>query len=457
MFTTYLTNRLTDRTDYAAYLDLYAYTSVLIVVFSFRMDTALFRFGKRLADLPRVYGTSLIPVFVSAGAILLLGYQFADVIADWLTYPNKTNYIVWFCWIISFDIVNLIPFAKLRLEGRAKLFVFYKLLNVLLTIGLVILFVETNLLDPILRLFPMAANEVDSVFIANLIVSAFLFIVLMCAHFPRVLKVDFSLWQKMILYSAPLIVVGVAANVNQYFAVPLQKFLLGAEIDVNKDQAAVYGAVQKIAALLALFTTAFNYAAEPFFFRHSDRSDAKDIYGRIALYFVMAAGVVSVTIYSLLDIFQLVIGVRYRDDLYLIPILLMAYVFLGMYYNVSIWYKLSDRTIYGAYISSVGALITLVGSLLFLPIFGVASSAWLALLCYMVMVLLAWQLGKSRYPISYPVYRIGQQLLVLIIALLACWVMHETVDSSIGYGLIILTMYVAVIGYIERRSLSTLL
>ncbi len=445
------------RTDYAAYLDLYAYTAVLIVLFSYRMDTALFRFGKNKEDLPKVYGTAIIPIFLSGLAIVVLGFSFSEHIATWLTYPDKTYYIEWFCLIIAFDVVNLIPFAKLRLESRAKLFVLYKLINVILTVILVLLFIETDLLDFIIRLFPNATSDIDYVFLSNLIASALIFCLLLIFHFPRQIKVDINLWRKMALYGAPLVIVGVAANINQYFAVPLQKYFLGAETLVNKDQAAVYGAVQKIAALLALFTTAFNYAAEPFFFRNSGRRDARDLYGQVALYFVISAGIASVTIYGLVDIFQLVIGERFRENLFLIPILLMSYMFLGLYYNVSIWYKLADQTIYGAMISSVGTVITLVGSFILLPIFGVTSSAWLSLLCYFTMVLLAWAIGRKKYPINYPVQRISTYLLATSIVLAICWLVQSYTNIPLLYGGLILLTYCGVIWWLEKDRLTALL
>lgn len=457
VLTTYLTNRLVHRTDYAAYVDLYAYTAVLIVLFSYRMDTALFRFGKNKDDLPKVYGTAMVPIFLSGLAVVLLGFSFSQQIATWLTYPDNFYYIEWFCLIIAFDVVNLIPFAKLRLESRARLFVLYKLLNVLVTVILVLLLIETDLLDLIVQFFPNATNDIDYVFLANLIASALTFSLLLIFHFPRQVKVDLQLWRKMALYGAPLVIVGVAANINQYFAVPLQKYFLGVETLANKDQAAVYGAVQKIAALLALFTTAFNYAAEPFFFRNSDRSDARDLYGQIALYFVIGASIVSVTIYGLLDIFQLVIGAQFRENLFLIPILLLSYMFLGLYYNVSIWYKLADKTIYGAMISTVGTIITIGASVALLPIFGVMSSAWISLLCYVIMVLLAWTIGKKKYPINYPVRRISAYLIATALVLTLCWIVQFMTTTPLLYGSLILLTYCGAIWWLEKDRLIALI
>lgn len=456
VFTTYLTNRLVDRSEYAIYLDLYAYTALLLVVFSYRMDTSMFRFGRNKEDLPKVYSTALIPLLLSSLLVVTLGVFLSEQIAELLTYPQKPYYVIWFSWIIALDILNLIPFAKLRLEDRAKLFVFYKIGNVVLTVFLVFFFLEWAP-EWSKEMIPIADSDIDFVFISNLIASSFLFLFLLIFHFPRKMEIDVSLWKKMALYSAPLVIVGVAASINQFFAVPLQKYLLGAEIELNKDQAAVYGAVQKIAALLALFTTAFNYAAEPFFFKNAENKDAKVIYGEIALLFVMSAGVICVSLNSLIDIFQLIIGSAYREDLYLIPILLMAYLFLGIYYNVSIWYKLADKTKYGAYISTLGAMITLLGSITLLPILGVVASAWVALACYFTMVMVAWYYGKIHYPIDYPVKRIVIHLAILVLFLLIGWWINELPGAHILIGILTVLSYLLVLYFLEGQRVKKLL
>ena len=163
------------------------------------------------------------------------------------------------------------------------------------------------------------------------------------------------------------------------------------------------------------------------------------------------------TIYGLLDIFQLVIGAQFRENLYLIPILLMSYMFLGLYYNVSIWYKLADKTIYGAIISTVGTVITLAGSIAFLPIFGVTTSAWVSLLCYLTMVLLAWTIGKKKYPINYPVGRISAYLIATALILILCWIVQTMTQAPLLYGGVILLTYCGAIWWLEKDRLIALI
>lgn len=462
VFSTYLTYRLNEsRIDYAIYLDLYAYVSVLLIIFSYRMDTSIFRFGKKEEDLPKAYSTALIPMIGTSCLVVLIGHIWDESLAAWLSYPGKGYYIRWFSIIVALDVLCLMPFARLRLLGKARSFVSFKIGNVLLTIFLVLAFLE---LLPWIgidarSLYPgFLSSDIDFVFMANLIASAVLFIRLLLNNLPQRWEVDWDLWKRMVVYALPLIVVGVAGNINQFFGVPLQKFFLGNELDLNKDQAAVYGAIQKIPALLAMFITAYTYAAEPFFFKNSEEKDARVMYGRIALYFIWIGGILALPLYLFIDAFQFLIGPNFRDGLYYIPILLMAYLFLGIYYNVSIWYKLSDKTIYGAYISIVGAVITVGGSILLLPEMGVIASAWVALLCYLVMALLAFVIGQQHYRIEYPLKEmLGYTFLIALILLLDHNLRTESVGINLIMGLGFLLLYVFVIYYFNKSGVKRLI
>lgn len=233
---------------------------------------------------------------------------------------------------------------------------------------------------------------------------------------PELLRDKFSfnvdLWKKMMVYALPLVIVGIAGSFNQTFGTPLQKYFLGEDVAANLANAGVYNATLKIALLLNLSVVAFNYAAEPFFFKNFAGRDNKEIYGLVALAFTIIGCFILLGIYLYIDIIQLIIGANYREALYLLPILLFAYLFLGLYYNFSIWYKLVDRTIIGTYISVMGATITLVISILFLAKIGYAASAWAALACYGFMAVAGLLTGKMYYPIPYPIKKISFYILI---------------------------------------------
>ena len=459
VFSTYLTYRFSDnRSEYAIYLDLYAYASVLVVLFSYRMDTALFRFGSVAGALESTYRNIIIPMIGTSVILVVLGTLYSEDLATILTYPGRAYYIILFSLIIALDVLALIPLAKLRLESKAKTFVFFKLLNVAITVCLVLLFLEiipsyTDL--ELNTVFPFVKSEIDFVFISNLIASFFMLLGLIWLNPVKAGKVDMHHWRKMIAYAWPLIIVGIAGSINQFFGVPLQKYLLGNDLDLNKDQAGVYGAVQKIPALLAMFTTAYNYAAEPFFFRNANRKDARQLYGDIALFFIILSGLVVLGIYVYIDLFQFFIGPSFREGLFIVPFLLIAYLLLGLYYNVSIWYKLSDQTKYGAVIASIGAIITLVLNILLLGKIGYLASAYAALACYLFMVIAAYYIGQIKYPIQYPMLKISI-IITLIIGLL--FLGNVLRQESIGYNLVtgtlVLILYIFLIFQLSRDKLK---
>lgn len=449
VFSTYLTYRLGEnRIDYAVYLDLYAYTTVLIVLFSYRMDTALFRFGREKSALESTYQTALIPLLFSGPLLVFIGNYFANEIATFLTYPDKGYYVKWFSWIIALDVLILLPMAKLRLQDKARQFVSIKVANVLITIVLVLFFLEIlPVYFPEIRdtVFGFAKGDIDFVFLSNLIASASIFAYLAIGFRPKSFNVDWMKWGQMVRYAWPLVIVGIAGAVNQFFGVPLQKFFLGEAYDINKDQAAVYGAVQKIPALLAMFTTAYNYAAEPFFFKNHEHKDARTLYGDIALFFIVVAGVIMLILFLGIDGFSFLIGPEFREGLYLVPILLFAYLFLGIYYNISIWYKLADKTFYGAIIASIGAIITIAGSTLLLPIVGVSASAWIAVVCYMVMVILAYITGQKNYKIHYPLRKMIAQLsFIILITVLGYYFRTDHLFMNLLLGIVLIATYIGV-------------
>lgn len=458
LITVYLTYKFKDDYQYGVYTDLYAYASLLIVLFSLRMDTAFFRFGSNKDLRVSVFGSALIPVILSSGLILVIGFLFAQPIAETLHYPDRPHYVRWFAAILAFDILALLPFARLRLENRARTFVLTKIFNVLFTTALVLLFLEVLPFDKIgsgfLSFIPKLPYEVDYVFLANLISSCVVLIVLLKLMGSIKLNFDRTQIKKMLYYSFPLIIVGVCGSFNQFFAVPLQKYLLGSSVVDNISNAGTYGASQKIASIFILFTTAFNYAAEPFFFNNREEEDKQNLYGQICRLFVLLGGVLVLVITLGLDLFKFLIDGSMREAIYLVPILLVAYLFLGIYYNVSIWYKLADKTKYGAIISIVGVVITAVISLIYLPIIGYDASAWAALATFIVMVILAYALGQKHFPINYPVGKIFFNILIIAGIVFLSTVLKDRLESTLYYlsnGLL-LAIYLMYVWYAEKEQ-----
>ncbi len=412
--------------DFGVFGFFYGYAAALITLFSFRLDTALFRYGNKSGSLKTAFNTTFTPVLLSAIGLVVVGIFFSETIATLLS--KESYHVRWFAFIIALDIINLIPFAKLRIENRALTFAKYKVLNVSLSAVLILFFLTIlpKLQGGVLSFIPERPSIIDWVFIANLIASAVLSLLLLPVMKGFSFTMDKGLLKKMLYYVFPLVIVGICNAVIQFFGVHLQERFLTGDMESNMSQAGIYDFTRKVAGLFVMFTTAFNYAAEPFFFNNASTSDRKEVYGKICRLFTLVGGLVVICIYLGMDLLKYLKLGTFLDSMYLLPVLLMAYLFLGIYYNVSIWYKLSDNTKYGAYISLVGLIVTLVISIVFLPRIGYAASAWATLCSYFIMVILGYLIGQSKFPISYPIRKIVTDLIIIsIIMLLAQYIRAE--------------------------------
>lgn len=441
VLTPYLTNKLKDTGEYGIYSDIYSYGTLLLTLLIFRLDTALFRYGRDGA-MGKALGTALVPIAVLIAAALGLTWLKAGDLATYLGYPESAHYVKWMVYIMCFDALTAIIYAKLRLESRPYRFLIFRLGNVLLTIVLIILFFEIlprynpSLLTDIREQLGMT-RLVDYVFFANLIASASVFLGMLTEFFSIKLQWDKGLMKKMLWYALPLVVVGLAGSINQTFSTPLQKVFLGADFKSNMADAGIYAAAAKLAILLSLFTTAFNYAAEPFFFNNEKNKDNKLVYGQVALVYTIVACLGTLGIVGFLDIVILIIGENYREGARVVPFLLFAYVFLGLYYNVSIWYKLKDKTNIGAMISLIGMVITVVFSILFLPRIGTIASAYGALICYIVMVVICYIIGQRYFAVDYPVLKILGYIAVTALLVFLYTILREQLPALAYYGLVV--------------------
>jgi O-antigen/teichoic acid export membrane protein len=409
--------------EYGVVSNMYTWAALLMVLFTYRMETAFFRYGSKNNALDKVFSTASISLLASTIVFVLIMISFAQPIASWLHYPDHVEYVIWFTLIIGFDALAAVPFAKLRLENRPIRFAIIKTLNIIINIIFIFFFlklcpylIEQGYSD--LELIYNEENRIEYVFISNLLASATVILLLIPAYFKIKLKFDADLWRKMIVYALPLVIVGIAAVVNQLIGIPMLIEFLPGSIEENHDQAGIYSAAAKLAVLMNLFTQAFNYAAEPFFFRNAERSDSQHIYAQVGQAFAIVGSLVFLGIMLYLDIIQYFLGKEFRGGLGVVPILLLAYLFLGLYYNFSIWYKLADRTIFGAYIASGGALITIALNVLLIqqPDIAYYGPAWAALACYFFMAMASYWTGQRHYPIHYPMQKIFTYILLAIAA-----------------------------------------
>ncbi|HRQ30799.1 MAG TPA: polysaccharide biosynthesis C-terminal domain-containing protein [Saprospiraceae bacterium] len=413
IFTFYLTYKFSEQSDYGIYLDLYAYAAMLLIVYRLGMETSFFRFATgEKANLEKSYSASSQTILITSVFFTILFIIFAPQVADMLRYPDKVEYVYWFAVIIALDALSAIPFARFRIERRPVRFASLKVFNTLFTIVLVVFFLDVcpYLIDhgwqDVFRFYD-PAKKLDYVFMSNLIASAAVIILLI----PQIMKIklefDWSFLKKMILYGLPMALVGAAGVFNQSFSIPIIKYILGDNITQNLAAAGVYGAAAKLALIMNLFTVAYTYAAEPFFFTSSTRSDSRELYASSARLFAMFGSVFFLFILLYQDIIVFVLGPNFRSETHVLPILLMSYIFLGLYYNVAIWYKIKDRTNIGALISVGGAIITIAINFIFIPIAGVVTAAWASFVCYAFMMMAGYLIGQKYFPVPYNLMKIG--------------------------------------------------
>lgn len=460
---TYITYRFPDQENVGIYNILYAYTALILTVLLFRMDTAFFRYGKEKETSKKVFFTALLPVFIFAGLACSLVIYKSQSIADWMSYGDTPQYLRWFALIIGFDTISALFYARFRLDNRPIRFLVYRIANVLFTIGLTLSFLELmprywpSGLVYIQNVFSIT-REIDYVFIANLIASFFVLLSMIPELRNVEYKFDTRIFKKMLTYSWPLVIVGLAGIISQSFSTPLQERWISDNIVFNREQAGIYGSVAKLALLLNLFITAFNYAAEPFFFNNADKKESKALYGKIAYLFTIIICFVSIGLITYLDIVQYVIGSNFRSGLVIVPYLLFAFIFLGLYYNVSIWFKLSDNTKIGALIALGGMSIMVSINYMFLPTLGYVASAYAAMACFAFMLIAAWVSGQKYFPIYYPVRSILKYLLVTAVMVFGLSYLRNNSDLPIwALGSACILLYLALVFIQDGAKIKAIL
>jgi O-antigen/teichoic acid export membrane protein len=413
LLTPYLTRKLVNL-DYGRHAIYYALAAVLIILFTFRFETAFFRFGHKQDQIERSFSTAAIFLLALALAYTTLLWFNAEHIAGLFTLEADARYVRWFALIIAADALAALPFARLRLENRPIRFAVIKTFSMLVNILGVILLLE---IWPTINIFPeiqAAYNPsiiLDYVFLANLIASVATLMLLSPYFFQTKWTFDFALWRRMLAYSWPLLIVGLAGTVNLVFdSFFLSWFLPGTE-EENIAQTGVYKACMRIAILMNLISQAYNYAAEPFFFKQIEAADAKEKYARTAQAFAWVGCFSILAIGLHLEVIKHLIDESKWGMMHLVPLMLVAYLFLGMYYNFAVWYKVSDRTKYGAVIATIGAVLTILGLRFLIPVLGPLGAVLTTLVVFFVLASLTYLWGRRVYPIPYNLGRMGHYLL----------------------------------------------
>lgn len=405
--------------DYGVVSELYAYVAFLMIILTYGMETAFFRFSQDY-DKSKVYNTALFSLMVSTTLFLLITFLSLSPICSAMQYSNHKTYIALFLIILALDALRAIPYALLRRENMAKRFAFIKTVDIFSNILFNLFFIALCpiLYDKGFYIITSWFNPNDLVlyiFISNCLASFISFILLIPQFSQFRFNIDFKVLKRMLVYGFPVMIGGLAGMINETFDRIALKHLVTIPDNITDtakiaeykmSQIGIYGACYKLSIVISLFIQAFKFAAEPFFFSKMKQQDAKKSYSEVMTAFVIFLCFIFLVVMGYIDLFQYFMGKDYRIGIMVVPILLMANIFLGIYYNLSIWYKVSDKTKYGAYIALIGAAITLIGNYFLVPILGYKGAAWTTLICYFVISLLCYLIGQKFYPVAYKVKRI---------------------------------------------------
>ncbi|HSQ08399.1 MAG TPA: polysaccharide biosynthesis C-terminal domain-containing protein [Chromatiaceae bacterium] len=399
--------------EYGVVAELYAYMGFLAVLLTFGLETGYFRFRADGGWTPAlVYATVLRVLVLGNTAFFLALFVWRQPIADLLRYAEHPEYVWWVAAILSLDSIGAVAFARLRAENRAWRFALVKIIEIAANIGLNLFFIlvcrQAFAEDPDSLLGGLwnPAIGIGYVFLANLAASGLKLVLLTPELRGALSGFVLTLFGRLMRYSLPMVIIGLAGIINEMLDRAALKYLLPGDDAANLAQLGIYSACYKLSILMTLFIQAFRYAGEPFFFAQAKQANAQAIYAAVLNWFVIFCVFIFLLVTLYLDVFQHFIGAAYREGLFVVPVLLIANLLLGIYINLSIWYKLTDRTLLGAWVTLAGSAVTV--ALLFwsVPRFGYAGAAWAHLACYMVMVGLSYALGRRYYPVPYDLKRV---------------------------------------------------
>ena len=466
LLTPFLTYTLTYKSDYGKIALIYALIPIFNIIFTYGFETTYFRFSGKKEGSTKLYSTAFLSLLFSTiifTGILWLNKTSLGAVIGLEKFPTIIKLMI---LVIATDALSAIPFARLRQEGRPKKFAAAKILGVLINILLTWFFIgycpahyATNPSGWLSKVYDPTINPITYVVFANLAQSIITLIFLSKEILQIRFSFDSALWKQMMIYALPLVLVGMGGMINETMdRLMLSWWLPGSKI-FREEQVGVYSACYKLSILITLFIQAFKMSAEPFFFKQAEGSNPQRIYARVMKFFVMIISVMFLVVSLFIPIWKYFIGPKYWEGLSVVPILLLANVFLGIYYNLSIWYKLSNKTIYGAWVTLIGTTITIIINYIFIPKYGFTACAWATLICYGSMMIISFVWGQKYYRIPYA----WKKLLAYIIIVVTIFFIHKGITHfydnkyfSLGIAAALLLIYCRFLTLVEYKEFSKL-
>ena len=463
LLTPYLTLKLSGEA-FGEFSLVYAAIPFLNVIFTYGLETSFFRYMQREDYRKDVYNTVMVSIICSTlaltGILILLNQEVARIISI----KQHPEYITLSAIIIAFDTLSALPFAKLRQEGRPIKFAMVRIIGILIYIAFTFFFLsvcprlKASNPNSIWLIVYNENNAVTYVILANLLQAVVSFLLLAKEFFSFQWKFNSRLWKEIMIYSLPLIIAGFGGMVNETF----DRIMLG-WLSTSKDplyEVGTYSACYKLSLLITLFIQAFRMGAEPFFFKQSEGGNPQRVYARVMKFFVITICVMFLVVSLFLGVWkQLIQNPRMWVGLKVVPILLLANMFLGIYYNLSIWYKVTNKTMAGAYITLVGAVITLVINYFFIPRYGYMACAWATFFCYGIMMVLCYWWGQREYRVPYATRKLlAYMMMVVLLFFFQRLLIHVWSYPWVNYfsGVLILGGFVLFVLKIEKSEFQKL-
>lgn len=445
-----------SQAEFGTFTNFYAYAGFILVALTHGMETAYFRFVNKEESKEKAFSTAFYSILFVVLFFILVGYLFQQPIADYVKEP--TLYVKFFIWMMAFDTLAAIPFASLRKQGRPIAFAALKVTNILLFMAFNVLFF---IVLPLFN-YSFGFTKVSYIFIANIFASILTFLLLLKQLRQLHLSLDISLYKKMLQYAMPIMLVGFAGMINEVLDRIIMTRLLPYDAITNKEQLGIYGFNYKFAMLVTMFLQAYRFAAEPLFFKHAEKSDSKSMLAKTMKYYTICVCILFLSIVLFLPLIQYVFilyspkSAAYFVGADIIPILLIANICLGIYFNISTWYKVTDKTYVGAIISIAGAIVTIVLNVILVPEIGYFGAAWATLGCYAFMVVVGYITEQKYYPIPYEYKRILFYLFFAISLFLflkyVVWEAQFSLVANTFIALILLSFYMLTAYFLERKK-----
>ena len=456
--------------EYGIVTELYGYAAFFNVIYTYGLETAYFRFAtSNKENEGSIYSSAVTSILLSSLALSLLLVLLATPITQLLEYPGREHFVYWLAGIFAIDAVVAIPFAKLRLENKARQFAITRLVNIVVNIGLNLFFITfcgavysnelLPLLKPYVELIYNPSFGVEYVFLSNLIANALLLVLLWKPISKTSMKIDWSLLKPMLIYGYPILFTGLAYATNEMLSRIALKYWMPPGLYPGYDNlqiVGVFGAVYKLSIFMSLAIQAFRYAAEPFFFARAADKNSPQLFSKVMHWFIIFGCFALLSVSINLDILKVLLLGRpdYRWGVDVVPILLLANLFFGIFYNLSAWYKLTDRTYYGTWITIVGAIITIVLNYVLIPLYGFYGSAVVTLIAYVIMTTASYLLGRKYYPIPYATFKgMAYILVTCVVTYLVMLVEFEHQVLATAFHLGVMLAFALVVYQLEKGNL----